>query len=236
MDADHRLSPRERIRSDLRLAQATARAAPTLARNRPGASTTMAERFEEVLHARPDRVAIIDAFDGGREVTCAELEEQANRTAHWAAAQGIGQGSVVALFMHNRPEYVATWLGLAKLGATTAPSTPTSPAIPLRHSIRVSGAGHLIVDRELAPHWISPRRRPARWATHLGVVHGPGPGARRLLAHSASGENDLDAALRTQPYHAPYPSAREGLVNTDPLFYIYTSGPPACRKRPGSAT
>jgi hypothetical protein len=34
--------------------------------------------------------------------------------ANWAASEGLVQGDVVGLIMDNRPEYVITWLGLAK--------------------------------------------------------------------------------------------------------------------------
>jgi acyl-CoA synthetase (AMP-forming)/AMP-acid ligase II len=35
-------------------------------------------------------------------------------------ARGFRKGDVVALFMMNRPEFVATWMGLAKVGVVTA--------------------------------------------------------------------------------------------------------------------
>jgi len=52
--------------------------------------------------------------------TYAEINTLANRVAHWALGRGVGRGNVVRLLMANRPEYLAMWLGLAKVGAVTA--------------------------------------------------------------------------------------------------------------------
>jgi len=43
-----------------------------------------------------------------------------NLVANWAANEGLVQGDVVGLIMDNRPEYVISWLGLAKIGVVTS--------------------------------------------------------------------------------------------------------------------
>ena len=62
---------------------------------------------------RPEMSAI---YCADQAMSYAELDARANRYAHWAMSQGIGQGSVVALLMENRPDYIAAWLGLFKVG------------------------------------------------------------------------------------------------------------------------
>lgn len=207
--AQGRLSRRERIESDLRLLQALARVAPDAAKNRASSTSTVGDRIEKVVDDHGDHIAIIDAHDGGREVTYAELDRHANRVAHWAMDQGIGKGDVVALLMHNRPEFVSTWLGLAKIGAVTALINTNLTGEPLRHSIRVSDAQHLVVDAELADQW-----RDASGDSEIieWVWGGPDQPA------------NLDAALAEMSDQRPDRSVREGLVNGDRLFFIYTSG------------
>jgi fatty-acyl-CoA synthase len=201
-----RLSRRERIESDLRLVKVMAKAAPDLAKNRSGNSATVGDRIEANFASNRSRVALIDASDSGRAVTAGELDDDANRVAHWAIAQGLGQGDVVALLMLNRPEFVATWLGLAKVGIVTALINTNLTGEPLRHSIGVSEAKHLIVDHELVEPWHNAREHDSvtEW------VWGDGGG--------------YDDALTHQPTVAPDASIREGMDNTAPLFYIYTSG------------
>ncbi len=43
------------------------------------------------------------------------------RVADWGHEMGLKQGSVVALNMQNRPEFMITWLGLAKVIQTIQP-------------------------------------------------------------------------------------------------------------------
>lgn len=204
-----RLSRRERIESDLRMAQALARLVPAAARQQANSSSTLGDRMEKVVDEHPDDVAIIDAHADGRAVTYTELDAHANRVAHWALDQGIGTGDVVALLMYNRPEFISTWLGLAKVGAITALINTNLTGEPLRHSIRVSGAEHLIIDRELADQWAEAGSDDSVTEWMWGGSENPG---------------NLDASLAEASENRPDRSVRESLVNGDPLFYIYTSG------------
>lgn len=198
-----RLSRRQRIESDLRMAQAFSRVARGATKNRASSTHTVGDRFEEKADAHPGRVAIIDAHDEGREVTFGQLDERANQVARWATENGIGKGSVVALLMLNRPEFVSTWLGLAKVGAITALINTNLTGEPLRHSIRVSEAENLIVDSDLAGQWADAR-------DDMELEEWP--------------SNRLDAALADLSTDRPDRSVREGLTNGDTLFFIYTSG------------
>ncbi len=48
--------------------------------------------------------------------TYLELAGRARRYARWALAQGLTKGDVVGLLMPNRPEYLAIWLGVTRVG------------------------------------------------------------------------------------------------------------------------
>ena len=203
------LSRRERIESDLRLLRALARVVPDVARNRASSTSTVGDRIEKIVDDHGADIAIIDASDGGRTVTYAELDAQANRVAAWAIEQGIVKGDVVALLMANRPEFVSIWLGLAKLGAVTALINTNLTGEPLRHCIRVSGAQHMVIDAELADQWAEARDDDGLTEWHWGGPTDPA---------------GLDAALAATSNARPDPDVRAGLVNGDPLFFIYTSG------------
>lgn len=186
-----------------------ARVGPDAIRNRSSGTSTVADRLEKVVDDHADAVALIDASDEGREITYAELDALANRVAHWAIDQGIGKGDVVALLMANRPEYASIWLGLAKVGAVTALINTNLTGEPLLHSVRVSGAEHLIVDAELHEHWVDAGGDDsiAEW-----VWGGP------------ASPTDFDEVLASMADTRPDRQVRDGLVNGDPLFFIYTSG------------
>src|SRR6187549_135859 len=78
---------------------------------------TTADAIEQAVDRHSSRVAV--RFED-QTVTYAEIERAANRVAHWAHAQGVRRGDVVALLMENRPEYLFAWIGLAKIGAVTS--------------------------------------------------------------------------------------------------------------------
>lgn len=44
-----------------------------------------------------------------------QIQEYANRIANYFYNEGYRKGDKIALLMDNRPEYIATWLGLSKV-------------------------------------------------------------------------------------------------------------------------
>src|ERR1700683_5240502 len=67
----------------------------------------LADLWEAVADCVPDRVAL---RCGEQRRTYAQLEEQANRLAHWYLEQGVQTGDHIGLYMENCVEYVeAPW-------------------------------------------------------------------------------------------------------------------------------
>jgi fatty-acyl-CoA synthase len=199
----------QRVRHDVRFVRDAARTYSILRRVRADAEVSIADLVEERVHAAPHRLAIL--FEG-RKLTNAELDAGANRVARWASAQGIGRGDVVGLLMENRPEFVITWLGLAKLGAVSALLNTNLRGQPLAHSLAVADAKHLVVGAELGEAVESVREHVSSWPTLWGTG-GAVPGAR-----------DLDAELAKRSPDPIDREVRRGLKAGDKLFYIFTSG------------
>ena len=78
------------------------------------ASFNLADVWEGVAAQVPGRVAIVC---GERRLTYAQLDERANRLAHWMRAQGVGPGQHVGCYLRNGPEYVEAMLAAYKLRA-----------------------------------------------------------------------------------------------------------------------
>ncbi|WP_299058712.1 AMP-binding protein [uncultured Actinomyces sp.] len=66
-----------------------------------------------------DGVAVVDHATGDR-LTFGEVKSQAIAFAAWLLAHGIGQGSVVALFLPNCPQYLPVFHGVVRSGAAAA--------------------------------------------------------------------------------------------------------------------
>jgi fatty-acyl-CoA synthase len=167
--------------------------------------------LEATVDKHPQRTAII--FEG-KSLTYAQLDALANRFAHWATGRGIKKGDTVALFMPNRLEYLAIWYGLSKVGVAAAliNNNQTGPA--LSHSLKISGAAHVIADAETAAAFEAVREDLGRKMTEW-IVGGGAPTADRDLDRALKGESSLRPTRET---------ARYGLTAKDVALYIYTSG------------
>src|SRR5262245_59045606 len=49
-----------------------------------------------------------------------QLAERSNRYARWALTQGIRKGDTVCLMMPGRPEFLAAWIGITRVGGVVA--------------------------------------------------------------------------------------------------------------------
>jgi acyl-CoA synthetase (AMP-forming)/AMP-acid ligase II len=74
----------------------------------------IADLAEHAIDAVPDRVALIS---GDEQLTYAQLEEKANRFAHYLIDQGVKKDDKVGLYCRNRIEIVIAMLGIVKAGA-----------------------------------------------------------------------------------------------------------------------
>jgi acyl-CoA synthetase (AMP-forming)/AMP-acid ligase II len=74
----------------------------------------IADLAEHAIDAVPDRVALIC---GDEELTYAQLEEKANRLAHYLIDHGVKKDDKVGLYCRNRIEIVIAMLGVIKAGA-----------------------------------------------------------------------------------------------------------------------
>jgi acyl-CoA synthetase (AMP-forming)/AMP-acid ligase II len=74
----------------------------------------IADLAEHAVDAVPDRVALLC---GDEQLTYAQLEENANRLAHYLLDQGVQKDDKVGLYCRNRNEIVIAMLGIVKAGA-----------------------------------------------------------------------------------------------------------------------
>ncbi|GGN22819.1 hypothetical protein GCM10010109_37540 [Actinoplanes campanulatus] len=146
-------------------------------------------------HARrdPERTALTC---GDREMSYRELNERANRFAHYLTSLGIGPGAMVGVCLDRTPDLVASILGIMKAGAAYVPLDPTYPAERLRLMLAQLAGGTFIVAS-------------ADTRDLLRKVSGT-----VLLVESLTGE------LAAQPVSNPAPK----LSNQDLCYVVFTSG------------
>lgn len=74
----------------------------------------IADLFEHAVDVVPDRHVV---QVGPRKVTYAEMESEANRLAHYLAAQGLGVGDHIGIYSKNSVEHVIALLAVFKIRA-----------------------------------------------------------------------------------------------------------------------
>jgi fatty-acyl-CoA synthase len=95
--------------------------------------------------AAPDPAFVFD----GTPVSRAEFSAKVAQTAAWLAAQGIGKGDVVAVWLVNRVEWVALLFAAARLGAVVAAVNTRYRSAEVAHLLKVSGARLVVVEAAL---------------------------------------------------------------------------------------
>ena len=201
--------PREETQAKLdRLSAATLRHVPSQ-------TLTVGDRLEERAAAHLETIFI--RFED-RPLSYGAANAHANRAAHAAWALGLRRGDVAALLMENRPEFVTTWMGLAKLGVTTALLNTQLRGRALEHAVATAKPSLVIAGAECGDA-IASLSDAARRAWPLYVTSEDDDGAGPV-----PGAGNWDALLARAGTENPNRAARDGLVAGDDLFFIYTSG------------
>jgi fatty-acyl-CoA synthase len=107
----------------------------------------LADIVERYAKETPNRPAILSEHE---TFTYGELASRINRYARWALANEIGIGDTVCLLMPSRPEYLAAWLGITRVGAVVALINTHLVGESLAHCIDVAQPRHVIVAAGLA--------------------------------------------------------------------------------------
>jgi citronellyl-CoA synthetase len=102
--------------------------------------------FENTVLKYPDRPAI---YYLDRSITYRQLNEQANKVAHYLNDRGLKRGDVVALLMHNRPEFLICLMAISKVGACAALLNTAQTGKVLSYSINLVEPTMFIIGSEL---------------------------------------------------------------------------------------
>ncbi|XP_011314166.1 long-chain fatty acid transport protein 4 [Fopius arisanus] len=174
---------------------------------------SVADIFRQNVAKHPNKPCLICE---DREWTFQEIEDLSNKVATIFKTHGYRKGDAVSLLMENRPEFVAIWLGLSKLGVIIPLINTNLRKSSLLHSVNISKCQALIFSAELAE--AVKDIAPSLDAKLALYRFGGDAGA------NASGlkEKDLSALLADVPSVPPV--VQEKGNYKDKLMYIYTSG------------
>jgi fatty-acyl-CoA synthase len=167
--------------------------------------------FERKVDKEADVIQFI-FVENDEYISRQALDRRANQIGHWAHSDKVNlkQRDTVAFMLLNRPDYVAFWLGVSKVGVRTALLNTNITGKALIHSVTVavqdSQTKVLVVDGEIRDQ-ISDEIQELQ-----------SQGVRVFYWDEAS------RIVDTFPTDRPDRALRNQVVERDPFLYIFTSG------------
>lgn len=154
-------------------------------------------------------------FDGA-PVLAAEFLAKVEQTTAWLAAEGIGKGDVVAVWLVNRIEWIALLFAAARLGAVIAAVNTRYRSAEVAHLLKLSGAKLLVVEAAF---------RSIDFASILAdIARDEVPALQKLAMVGADAFPAPWPCVRFDAFDKPYPPAP---VQNDvdlPVLLYTTSG------------
>ncbi|MBX7119741.1 MAG: acyl--CoA ligase [Gemmatimonadaceae bacterium] len=164
--------------------------------------------FERWATETPDATALVQ---GTERISYAEVARRATRVTALLARHGVGRGDRVALFLENRAEFVAGYLGILRLGAVFMPINPGTKDDKLAYMLNDARASALLTEDTLAPVW--------------GPAVAQSPSVRAVVvAGAAAAPAGLTVPVVAWPDADLATPAPAFLIDQDLAAIIYTSG------------
>ncbi|OBI46913.1 acyl-CoA synthetase [Mycobacterium sp. E796] len=170
----------------------------------------IADLAEHAIDAVPDRVALIS---GDEKLTYAELEEKANRFAHYLIDQGVKKDDKVGLYCRNRIEIVIAMLGIVKAGAIIVNVNYRYVEGELRYLFDNSDMVALVHERQ--------------YSDRVANVLPDTPNVKTILVIEDGSDNDYQRYGGVEFYGAFADSSPErdfGPRSADDIYLLYTGG------------
>jgi len=170
----------------------------------------IADLAEHAIDAVPDRVALIS---GGEQLTYGQLEEKANRFAHYLIDQGVKKDDKVGLYCRNRIEIVIAMLGIVKAGAILVNVNFRYVEGELKYLFENSDMVALVHER--------------RYSDRVANVLPETPDIKTILVVEDGSDDDYERFGGVEFYSALEKSSPErdfGPRSEDDIYLLYTGG------------
>ncbi len=170
----------------------------------------LADLFELVADKVPSRTALVC---GEQRATFAQLEQRANRLAHYLASRGVGAGDHVGLYLYNCNEYLEGMLACFKIRAVPINVNYRYVDEELLYIFDNADMVACIHHQEFAPHIAAVRDAVPRLKTLVCVSDDSGQDAGTI------GSVEYESAMAGQGGDRDF-----GERADDDLFILYTGG------------
>jgi amino acid adenylation domain-containing protein len=110
----------------------------------------MHQRFEDQVRRRPDAFAVVMPAGTREQLTYLQVNERANRLAHYLRSKGVGPDVLVGLYVDRTPDLIVALLAILKAGGAYLPIDLSYPAERVAFMLSDSEAPIVIADEETA--------------------------------------------------------------------------------------
>ena len=170
----------------------------------------IADLFEMVADKVPTRDALVC---GDQRATYAELDQRANRLAHYLASQGVKAGDHVGLYMYNCNEYLEGMMACFKIRAVPINVNYRYVQEELLYIFDNADMVACIHHQEFSPHIAEVKDSAPDLKTFIHVTDDSGADA------AAIGSVEYEASMEGQSDARDFEERSD-----DDLFLLYTGG------------
>ena len=167
---------------------------------------TLVDQWEITSARNKDRPCIV--FEG-RSFSFGDIERRCNQFSHWALDCGFVRGDVIAIYLHNSPDFFALWMGIAKIGVECAFLNTNITGDSLLHAIKTCKARAVVTSVETAVNLF-------RIQSDLDNA--------LVSMYTVNGTNGNPIEPEKKPQYAPPAVLRKNVTYKSALYYIFTSG------------
>lgn len=148
------------------------------------------------------------------EFSYAELNDEINRAANLFLGLGIGKGDRVAVQLHNSPEFLFCWFGLAKIGAIMVPVNVHFLHGECAHILMKCAPKAMVIERPFLT-----RHKQLQSEYGISIPH--------MLVARENPETDVQDAINFNTLLAKQSTTLDKQISVscdDPAEIIFTSG------------
>jgi long-chain acyl-CoA synthetase len=188
----------------------------------PIAEKSLPDLFDEVTSKYGGKAALVFY---GRKISFRELKDHVDRFACALCDLGVKKGDRVALYLLNSPQYVISYFGALKAGATVTPISPVYTSIEVNHQLNDSEA-KLMICQDILYENVAKAKANLQGVivTSIGEYLSP---LKKFLGKSLIGKIWRDVDLPT-----PKIVEGPGLHHFQNLVKKYPPKPPAVKIHP----
>jgi len=104
-----------------------------------------------ILHKESPQNKKVFLYFNEQEYTFEDAEKKSSSIANYLQMKGIKPDDKVAIISGNRPEFIFSYFGILKAGATVVPVNPLLTPFELSYILEHSDAKFIIYDDQLKP-------------------------------------------------------------------------------------